>query len=158
MTPDSQPPPNIQALAKNNTTVWVAVIAVCIVFGACGLCTIVGVLGNRANLNRSSARSSYATTTGNPGHDSLLTLSPSDQAMFLGKLTRKDCTGDYAFFRGMRQDTKIAFWSVRCTTGKSYHIRMFPDADGSTGVLQCGVLETLAGRTGENWCFQKLQE
>jgi hypothetical protein len=156
MTPDSQPPPNVQAPAKNNTTVWVAVIAIGVVFGACGLCAFLGVLGNLANQNRSGAsRSERANTqtTGNPAHDILLTLSPSDQATSLGKSVGEGCVGDYAFFMGMAKDKNV-FWSVRCTNGKSYEVMISPDAYGSTKVLECDVLQLFT----KIRCFEKLQE
>jgi hypothetical protein len=98
--------------------------------------------------------SSQIASTGNPAHDILLSLSPSDQATSLGKSVGEGCVGNYAYFMGMARDTRNVFWSVRCTNGKSYEVMISPDATGSTRVLECDVLQLVT----KIRCFEKLQE
>ena len=98
--------------------------------------------------------SSQTTTTGNAAHDILTTLSPNDQATSLGKSVGEGCVGNYAYFMGMARDTRNAFWSVRCTNGKSYEVMITPDASGSTKVLECDVLQLVT----KIRCFEKLQD
>jgi hypothetical protein len=52
---------------------------------------------------------------------------------------------------GMNLMDNDAYWSVRCTNGKSYQIRIKADDGGSTSVLDCDVL-----KLAKVSCFQKL--
>jgi len=108
----------------------------------------------KSSVSRSNNSSSQVATTGNPAHDILLTLSPSDQATSLGKSVGEGCVGNYAYFMGIARDTRNVFWSVRCTNGKSYEVMISPDATGSTRVLECDVLQLVT----KIRCFEKLKE
>lgn len=90
--------------------------------------------------------------TGNIAQDMLVAYSNGEQALFLGKTASEGCLGTEAFFMGMDRE-KDAFWSVRCSNGKSYGVEIEPDSMGSTRVLACSVLKTLVGTD----CFTKLK-
>jgi hypothetical protein len=125
-----------------------------VVIGALFVLVVIKVSQESSVQRSTNASSSQIATTGNPAHDILLTLSPSDQATSLGKSIGEGCVGSYAFFMGMARDTKNVFWSVRCTNGKSYEVMISPDATGSTQVLECEVLQFVT----KTRCFEKLKE
>ncbi len=68
------------------------------------------------------------------------------QAVFLGMVVQSSgdtCIGKKAFHMGVGTkgaSKDVAFWSVRCSNGKSYAVQINPDAGGSSTVLDCGVL------------------
>jgi hypothetical protein len=73
----------------------------------------------------------------------------------LGKAVGEGCVGTSAFFmcigdKGFGKDK--AFWSIRCRDGKTYAVEINPDSTGSTNVLECSVLKTIAGIA----CFKSL--
>lgn len=90
--------------------------------------------------------------TGNAGNDRLLAMSNVEQAYYLGKVIEQGCAGERAFYMGMEKASRKAFWSVRCTGGMELAVEISPDANGSTTVLECSVLEAIA----HVHCFQKL--
>jgi hypothetical protein len=157
MNPDPQPPPSqAQAPAKDNS-IKIALIVIAVVFGSCGLCAVLGGVTNLLERNKSKTSSTETAnipTTGNVAHDQLLALGPNERAVALAKVVGEGCVGEYAFFMGLANDTKNAFWSVRCTNGKSYEVQVSPDAGGSTRVLECDVLQALT----KIRCFEKLQQ
>lgn len=64
------------------------------------------------------------------------------------------CVGSEAFFMGMYKNEHSAFWSVRCTNGASYAVSIEANATGSTKVLDCRLLRSVAGVS----CFTKFNE
>jgi len=56
------------------------------------------------------------------------------------------------FFMGMDPKDNSAFWSVRCTNGKSYEISIEANATGSTKVVDCALMAAVAKIN----CFKKL--
>jgi hypothetical protein len=94
-----------------------------------------------------------AQNTGNIAHDRLLTLPASAQAYGLGVIVNEGCIGQSAFFMGQDQQTKEAYWSVRCANGKSYEVRIEPNSTGSTDVVDCELLKAF-----KTSCFVKLDQ
>ena len=93
-------------------------------------------------------------STGNVAHDHFLKLTPDFRALALAQIVVGSgdmCTGTTTFFMGMNLMDNDAYWSVRCTNGKSYQIRIKADDGGSTSVLDCDVL-----KLAKVSCFQKL--
>jgi hypothetical protein len=64
------------------------------------------------------------------------------------------CTGTKAFFMGLNPKDNEAYWSVGCTNGKSYEVAIKANATGSTSVVDCAVMKTIAHVS----CFQKLDQ
>ena len=93
------------------------------------------------------ATSTASAQTGNVGHDRMSSLSPAQQAKLLGMGV--PCVGTEAFFQGMSPNNE-AFWSVRCSNGKSYQTMLTPNLADSK-VLECSVIEAL----GLTPCFKK---
>lgn len=93
-----------------------------------------------------------APSTGNIAHDRLMGLSAAGQALILGQAVDEGCVGDSAFYMGMYQQE--AMWSVGCTNGKSYEVKLAADAVGTTEVLDCSVLKAVAHVN----CFVKLSD
>lgn len=100
---------------------------------------------------------SYSTAgTGNLAHDMLLAKTSDVRTMFLARVVESSgdrCTGTKAFFMGLNPKDKEAYWSVRCTNGKSYEVAIKADATGHTSVVDCAIMKTIAHVP----CFQKLQ-
>jgi hypothetical protein len=100
----------------------------------------------------------------NGANDYLMTLSPKGQAAMLGKVVGEGCIGRIAFYMGSMDDPHAshsndvspllgtehdAYWSIRCTNGKSYAVGVNPRGEGK--VLECPVPEAIhAGH-----CFKK---
>jgi hypothetical protein len=85
-----------------------------------------------------------------------LKLTPDFRALALAQIvvgSGDRCTGTTTFFMGMNPRDNDAYWSVRCTNGKSYQIRIKADDGGSTSVLDCDVL-----KLAKVSCFQKLDQ
>jgi hypothetical protein len=105
------------------------------------------------------AAPSFASQNG--ANDYLMTLTPKGRAEMLGKVIGDGCKGKTVFYMGSMDDSAHehpplsghehdAFWSARCTNGKSYMVEVHPTGDGQ--ILECSALEALhAGH-----CFQKL--
>jgi hypothetical protein len=99
---------------------------------------------------------SYSTPkTGNLAHD-LLSTKPEDvRAMFLAHVVESSgylCTGTKTFFMGLNPKDNEAYWSVRCTSGKSYEVAIKADATGHTSVVDCAVMKAMADVD----CFVKM--
>lgn len=85
--------------------------------------------------------------TGNSAHDRVNKLPKAEQAALLGKAI--PCTGIDAFFMGMGPERE-AFWSLRCTDGRTYAVSLpLKVADGK--VVECAVLAAV----GAGPCFKK---
>jgi hypothetical protein len=93
------------------------------------------------------------STSGNLSNDQLSAFTPGERALALGKIVDEKCVGKDAFYMGMGKDLS-AYWSVRCLNGRSYEVEIHPDARGSTKVLDCRLLWTVA----KVKCFKKLDE
>ena len=89
-------------------------------------------------------------STGNIAHDRLMGLSAAGQALILGRAVAEGCVGDRAFYMGMYK--KEALWSVGCTNGKSYEVKLAADAMGSAEALDCSVFKAITHLN----CFVKL--
>jgi hypothetical protein len=106
---------------------------------------------------RSPVSEEPQSSTGNVAHDGLVRLDPSARARMLGSIVVSSgdtCTGEDSFFMGFNRRNIQALWSVRCTNGKSYEVGIEPNATGSTRVIDCGVLKTVARVS----CFVKLDQ
>ena len=93
-----------------------------------------------------------AAGSGNPANDSLLTMSPDQQAKALTQGI-KGCVGESPFQMGVTASGKAkgyAYWSVRCKDGRSYFVEITPDAKARVTVRDCRALEG----TGRE-CFKK---
>jgi hypothetical protein len=99
----------------------------------------------------STAEALVPASTGNRAQDKLETFTDNQQAAFLGYAVQEGCEGTQAYYMGMdhRHD---AFWSVMCANGRSYNVEISPDSTGSTRILDCSVLQAVAGMS----CFTKL--
>ena len=88
--------------------------------------------------------------SGNSANDSLLAMSPDQQAEMLTKGI-KGCVGISPFPMGVTTTGKAkgyAYWSVRCKDGRSFAIQITPDSRANA--VDCRALE----RTGKE-CFKK---
>ena len=66
--------------------------------------------------------------SGNSANDSLLAMSPEQQAEMLTKGI-KDCVGESPFPMGVTKSGKAkgyAYWSVRCKDGRSFAVQITP--------------------------------
>jgi len=94
-------------------------------------------------------------STGNLAHDMLMTKPPDFRASALANIAASSgyrCTGKEAFFMGLNPKDNEAYWSVRCTNGKSYEISIKADATGHTSVVDCAIMKAMADVD----CFAKL--
>jgi len=88
--------------------------------------------------------------SGNSANDSLLAMSPDQQAKMLTKGI-KGCAGTSPFPMGVTTTGKAkgyAYWSVRCKDGRSFAIQIAPDSRATPA--DCRALEG----TGKE-CFKK---
>ena len=101
---------------------------------------------------------SYSSpSTGNVAHDMLLAKTSGVRAFALAHIVTSSgdrCTGTKAFFMGLNPKDNEAYWSVGCTNGKSYEVAIKANATGSTSVVDCAVMKTIAHVS----CFQKLDQ
>jgi hypothetical protein len=56
------------------------------------------------------------------------------------------------FYQG--SENGLAQWSIMCSNGKSFAMIIYPDAKGSTGIIECSVLKAVNGGT----CFTKYSD
>ncbi len=92
------------------------------------------------------------SSSGNITHDRLMGLSAAGQAVVLGEAVGEGCVGDRAFYMGMHKQESM--WSVGCTNGRSYMVKLAADALGSSEVLECSTLRAIAHVN----CFVKLSD
>jgi len=88
--------------------------------------------------------------SGNPANDSLLAMSPDQQAKMLTKGI-KGCVGESPFPMGVTKTGKAkcyAYWSVRCKDGRSFAVQITPKSQASAA--ECKALEG----SGKE-CFKK---
>ncbi|MEN6603644.1 MAG: hypothetical protein ABFD86_14625, partial [Bryobacteraceae bacterium] len=139
-----------EAAASNEDPTWLKVLGyvlllvVLLVIG----CVVVGSITSDA-----PSKSPIRHTSGNPAHDRLLGLDRLLQASFLGRAVGEGCNGETAFFMGMDKN-RNAYWSVWCTNKKSYQVRINSDSTGSTDVISCSLLESVA----KVKCFAKFED
>jgi hypothetical protein len=101
----------------------------------------------------SPCSTAFAAATGNPTTDRLLGLPEQQRIEILGRMAHHNCVGTRAFLMGVTASGPArgtAYWSVACTTGKSYVIQINRNKTGTSFVLDC---RALAG-TGRE-CFQQ---
>jgi hypothetical protein len=97
-----------------------------------------------------------AFATGNEANDLMLSLPQDKQLSALGRFVSSAgyrCVGERVFYAGIAQE-RIAYWSVGCTDGHSYQVEFAHDAGGSTKILDCQILKSVA----KSDCFVKLQD
>jgi hypothetical protein len=90
--------------------------------------------------------------SGNSVNDSLLAMSPDQQATTLTKGI-KGCVGESPFQMGVTATGKAkgyAYWSVRCKDGRSFAVQITPAVKAKAIVVDCRALEG----TGKE-CFKK---
>jgi hypothetical protein len=95
--------------------------------------------------------------TGNAAHDMLSKLDVGARASALGGIVASSgdrCRGKDAFFMGSDPKDNEAYWSVRCTNGKSYEVAIKANATGSTSIMDCAALKAVADVD----CFVKLSD
>jgi len=86
----------------------------------------------------------------------LAELSAAAQAVVLAEAVRStgdQCDGQRAFFMGLSPGDNEALWSIQCSGGKAYEVSLAADSVGSSKVLDCETLRTLANVN----CFEKLR-
>jgi hypothetical protein len=91
-----------------------------------------------------------AEGSGNSANDSLLAMSPDQQAKMLTKGI-KGCVGESPFPMGVTTSGKAkgyAYWSVRCKDGRSFAVQITPKLQATAA--ECKALEG----TGKE-CFKK---
>jgi hypothetical protein len=100
---------------------------------------------------------SQSQLSGNPAHDYLV-AHPATRAQVLAKAVGEGCKGRSAFYQAITScsvpgmPARTAWWSVKCTNGKSYSVSLFPD--GSSSIMDCALLEAVhAGH-----CFTKMND
>jgi hypothetical protein len=94
-----------------------------------------------------------AAGSGNPRNDRLLTLSPGQQAQFLGNGLHRGCVGVSAFPMGVTAAGAAkgtAYWSVACKNGKSYAVEIPRSTKAPLPWVDCQQLQG----TGRE-CFKK---
>jgi hypothetical protein len=100
---------------------------------------------------------SQSQLSGNPAHDYLV-AHPATRAQVLAKAVGEGCKGRSAFYQAITScgvpgmPARTAWWSVKCTNGKSYSVSLFPD--GRSSIMDCALLEAVhAGH-----CFTKMND
>lgn len=128
-----------------------------VVMGGIGLFVLLWMIGSAMQQSETASNSPTRTDaiqTGNPAHDRLVALGTSAQASSPGQIAGEGCSGESAFYMGMDNETR-AYWSVRCTNGRSYQAkfnRMRPGAPASLIAMflrpspACRVLRSLTNR------------
>lgn len=90
-----------------------------------------------------AALSTYA----NEAHQALSGMSEPRQkgalAALLSDAGERCPSATRVFYRGADKN-KNAYWSVTCSTGQSFQIQIKPDVGGSTKIVDCAVLRTVA--------------
>jgi hypothetical protein len=97
-------------------------------------------------------KQSTVPTTGNKAHDMLVKMSDGERTMALGALLKESnesCIAKSSFFQGVDEDN-AAYWSVACSGGEDYSIQVAADGDGSTRILECGIMKAIGVE-----CFKK---
>lgn len=131
------------------------------VFGILGVVLVMGIIAAISDEvptvqpHASPTLSRNAPRTGNVAHDQLLNLDPAARASFLATIVLSSgdrCVGTDAFFMGLHPQDQEAYWSVRCSNGKSYEVAIQADARGSTRVVDCDLMRVVAKIS----CFKKL--
>jgi hypothetical protein len=125
------------------------------------LCTLPFLWSCTPNTTASKATTpeySYSTpSTGNVTHDMLLAKPADVRASVLAHIVESSgdlCTGTKAFFMGLNPKDNEAYWSVRCTNGKSYEVAIKADAFGHTSVVDCAIMKAMADVD----CFVKMDD
>lgn len=96
-------------------------------------------------INRGKEKSEART---NKAHEMLSALDSDTQKTMLTQLftsSNEECKVTYAFFQGLDDATGDAFWNVRCEKGKSLSIQIRNDDGGSVIMLECSILQAVAG-------------
>ena len=102
-----------------------------------------GLLMAAALLGLPSLGAAAAEGSGNPINDSLLAMSPDQQAKMLTRGI-KGCVGESPFQMGVTASGMAkgyAYWSVRCKDGRSFFVEITPDAKARVTARDCRALE-----------------
>jgi hypothetical protein len=82
----------------------------------------------------------------------------ADQLLILSAAIGEGCVAEDAYYMGIGEaegsSKDIAFWSVRCSDGRSFALTINPDAVGSGSVLECETLKAVANQG----CFEPLKQ
>lgn len=108
---------------------------------------------DKSNINRDESSAAIQPSTGNTTNDTLLQLSEHNQATALSVSVGPSCIGQNAFYNGIDEHSLNAFWSLRCQGGSDYFVEVKPDATGTTSVMTCSDISTLAHLN----CWQQLK-
>jgi hypothetical protein len=129
-------------VAKKKPTGWQIVKGV---LAAIALLWLLGVVIMMFEGSSSSTTSGQASS-GNPAHDAIVAVSESARAKRFTEIVHsadKSCGQvTRTFHQGMTNGT--AMWNVACSNGRSYSVSVDDDAGGSTKVLDCRILKTVA--------------
>lgn len=71
----------------------------------------------------------------------------------LGRAVDENCQGNRAFYMGSIPEDRTAYWSVGCTSGKSYLVQIKADEMGSTTMLDCQIYHAATKLN----CFTKIR-
>lgn len=88
----------------------------------------------------------------NPMHDKLMSFSAAQRNQVFTKFVQGENCGKVVknFFWGRHSDDSVV-WDVQCSSGRAYHIKIQPDANGSSQIMDCKVAKAVANID----CFKK---
>ena len=90
----------------------------------------------------------------NPGHDKIAGLSEPDRGAIFAKLLSNGgerCPSSVRTFYQGSDKQGNAYWNIQCTGALSYMIQVSNNANGSTSVLECGLMK----KANIGTCFKK---
>ncbi len=109
---------------------------------------------NSSTLSRVAVAMLLLTSTtvlANLIHDRLMASSEKERNEKLSYAVQDEgCRVTRSFFQGLDK-SRNAFWNVACSNGKKLVIMIKNDRQGSTKVLECGVMKAMGGAE----CFKK---
>lgn len=123
----------------------------------CGIVLLIIAIGfvgciiadtRRSSSAASSQPARPAAATPNQAHNQLLAMDDITRGVALGHAVRsigKACPSTSAPFHQGMDTQHRALWNITCSTGTRYLVRLSPDAAGTTAVLDCNTLASIAG-------------
>jgi len=129
--------------------ILIALVVLFMIVGSCQQAREGG--GSTSYTPSTSTSSTPSASTGNRANDGLLALSDSDRNnLFTRYMSGQKCGRvTRNFYQGINKGE--AFWSVECSDGSQYGVLVKPDANGSTRIMDCGVMKMLGVKCFERW-------
>lgn len=95
-----------------------------------------------------------ASAVANEAHDRLSRMSEAERnkvfAVFMQRSGEPCGRVSKSFFQGLDKK-RNAFWSIACSNRQSFQVMIYNDSAGSTKILECSILKTVAKVD----CFKK---